>query len=349
MSAEPLISNSPKGFKIVQYGITPQNVGLDLVRVTETTALACGRWIGAGDENAAHMAATHAMEAALNSLNMQGSVVVGEERVVGEEVPPLGTGTKVGTGTGAEVDVLVDPIDGTGSLSEGRRGAISVVAVAPKGAIWSPGPATYMEKIVVDREVAHALVPECLDAPAAWTLALIARIKRKRIEDLAVIVLDRFRHNDLIDEIRAAGARILLRDDGDTEGALVAATPDTDADLLMGIGGASQGVLSACAVKAMGGGMLARLAPQSAHERALLEAEGLDRRRIFQCDDLVKGNEIFFAATGITQSYLLNSVRFDSQFAQTHSMLLRMETQTRRFIRAEHRPFSEQLVEAQKH
>lgn len=325
-----------------------QNVGLDLVRVTETTALASGQWIGAGDENAAHVAATNAMEAALNSLNMRGTIVVGEDRSFDGE-PPLGSGKMVGTGVGPEMDVLVDPIDGTGSLSEGRRGAISVVAVAPKGSIWSPGPATYMEKIVVDREAAHALVPECLDAPAAWTLALIARIKKKRIGDLAVIVLDRFRHNDLIDEIRAAGARILLRDDGDTEGALVAATPDTDADLLMGIGGASQGVLSACAVKAMGGAMLARLAPQSAHERAIIEAAGLDRRRIFQCDDMAQGDEIFFAATGITQSNLLNPVRFHSAYAQTHSMLLRMETGTRRFIRAEHRPFSEQLVEARKH
>ncbi|MCA9998650.1 MAG: class II fructose-bisphosphatase [Anaerolineales bacterium] len=319
--------------------IPSHNVGLDLVRVTETTALAAGPWIGAGNVKETHVAVTYAMKAALDSLDMQGTVVIGEERESQGE-RPLGAGMRVGSGFGAEVDVLVDPIDGTSLLSAGRRGAISVVAVAPRGTIWSPHPAVYMEKIVVDQEAAAALVPECMNAPAAWVLALIARVKNKAVSDLAVIILDRPRHEALIDEIRAAGARILLRDDGDTEGAMVAATRDSDADVLMGIGGAAQGVLSACAVKALGGAMLARLAPQSAAERDAINAVGLDERRIYQCDDLVRSNQIFFAATAITQSYVLSPLRMQSGSARTHSLLLRTETGTRRFIQAEHRLFT---------
>jgi fructose-1,6-bisphosphatase II len=193
-----------------------------------------------------------------------------------------------------------------------------------------------MEKIVVDREAADFLVTECMDAPAAWTLALIARAKNKAVRDLQVIVLDRPRHYDLIDEIRLAGARVLLRSDGDTAGALSAATPGTGTDVLMGIGGVPEGVTAACAVKAMGGAMLGRLAPQSKAERVAVEAARLDTRRILTCNELVSSNQIFFAATGITDGPLLAGVEYRGHEAKTHSLLIRAETGVRRLIHAEH-------------
>jgi fructose-1,6-bisphosphatase II len=312
-----------------------RNIGLDLVRVTETAALAAGRWMGSGNYNAAHRIASKAMADALDTLEMDGRIVIGEEgRLDGED--PLESGQQVGSGRGPEVDVVVDPIDGTSLLIRGRPGAISVVGIAPRGSMWSPVPAVYMDKIVVNQKAAAALVPECMDAPAAWTLALVARVKNKAVQDVTVIILNRPRHRDLIEEIRATGARILLRDEGDVEGALLAASIGTGVDLLMGIGGASQGVISACAVKALDGAMLARLAPQSAEEMATVTEAGLDVNRILSCEELVAGNEIFFAATGITDSGLLRSMKFHGTHAETHSLLLRSETGTRRFIYAEH-------------
>ena len=315
--------------------IRSRNIGLDLVRVTETAALAAGRWMGSGNYEAAHRIASRAMADALNSMAMMGKVIVGEEGRLGSG-DPLSSGTMLGRGSGPEIDLVVDPIDGTSLLIKGHPGAISVVGMAPAGSIMSIAPAKYMEKLVVDRRAAEALVPECLDAPAAWTLALVARVKNKPVQELTVIILNRPRHSDLIDEIRATGARIILRDEGDVEGSLLAVTEGTGVDLLMGTGGASQGVLAACAVKAMEGGMLARLSPQSADEKkAVLEA-GLDSKRIFTCEDLISSNEIFFAATGITDSALLKSMKFHGTHAETHSLLIRAETGTRRFITAEH-------------
>jgi fructose-1,6-bisphosphatase II len=312
-----------------------RNVGLDIVRVTEITALAAGRWIGSGNYEAAHRAASRAMADALDTLPINGRVVIGEEGRLGA-FSPLRSDQPVGAGAGPDIDLVVDPIDGTKLLIKGRPGAISVVGIAPRGAMWSPVPAVYMDKIVVDREAADALVPECMDAPAAWTLALVARVKKKAVRDLTIIVLDRPRHHHLIAEIRETGARILLRDEGDAEGALVAATPESGVDILMGIGGASQGVIAACAVKALGGGMLARLAPQSEGERQAIRQAGLDESEILTCNQLVSSDEIFFAATGITSSVLLPAMQFRGNYAETHSLLLRAETGTRRFIRAEH-------------
>jgi fructose-1,6-bisphosphatase II len=308
---------------------------LDLVRVTETTALAAGRWLGLGNRKEAHRAATDAMALALQMVDINGHIVVGEEGRLAEH-SPLDSGRQVGSGRGSEMDVLVDPIDGTESVVRGYPGAISVVSVAPRGSMWSPTPAVYMEKIVVDREAASFLVPECMDAPAAWTLALVARAKNKAVRDLQVIVLDRPRHEDLIEEIRTAGARVLLRSDGDTAGALIAATLGVGADLLMGIGGVPEGVTAACAVKAMGGGMLGRLAPQSDEERVALEAAGLDTKRVLTCDELVSSNQIFFAATGVTDGVSLAGVEYHGRTARTHSLLIRCETGVRRMIYAEH-------------
>src|SRR5512137_262053 len=263
-----------------------QNIGLDLVRVTEATALTAGRWLGLGKREEAHRAATEAMHEALNHVNIDGLIVIGEEGRLGEHTP-LDTGQRVGNGHGPAVDVVVDPIEGTNSVVHGYPGAISVISVAPRGSMWSPQSAIYMDKIVVDHEAAGALVPECMDAPAAWTLALIARAKRKAVRDLQVIMLDRPRHYDLIEEIRSAGARVLLQSDGDTAGALIAATPQAGADVLMGVGGVPEGVTAACAVKALGGGMLGRLAPQSGEERAAVEAAGLSARQTLTCHQLV--------------------------------------------------------------
>jgi len=311
-----------------------RNIGLDLVRVTERTALAASRWIGSGDYDGTHLAADKAMLGALSAANIHGYIAIGEEmRVEGQAL--LRGGQVIGAVEDTEVDLAVDPIDGTSLLIKGRSGAISVMSLVPRGALVSPLPARYMDKIVVDRQAATALVPECMDAPAAWTLALIARVKRKAVRDLSVIVLARARHEDLIDEIRATGARILLREEGDVVGALMSAIVGTGADILMGIGGASQGVLTACAVKALGGAMLARLSPQSLEEREEVEAAGLDMKRIYTCSDLVQSNNIFFSATGITNSGLLSGIRVDGNYAHIHSLLVRAETGTRRFIHAE--------------
>jgi len=248
----------------------------------------------------------------------------------------LDSGQRVGNGNGPAMDVVVDPVDGTNLLVQGRSGAISVVGVAPRGSMWSVAPAAYMEKLVVDREVADALVAECLDAPAAWTLALIARVKRKQIRDLVVFVLDRPRHADLIEEIRSAGARVALRADGDIAGAIQAALPGSNVDVLMGVGGVSEGVTAACAVRALRGAMLVRLAPQSPEERQAVATAGLDTRRILTCRELVQSDEVFFAATGITGGPLLDGVQYHGNLAEAHSLVLRGATGTRRFIRAEY-------------
>lgn len=316
--------------------ILSHNIGFDLVRTTESTALRVGRWLGLGNKAEAHRTACEAMDRALSQVNIDGIIVIGEEGRLGGK-SPLDSGEPVGTGKGPKVDVILDPIDGTASVVHGRPGAISVIAVAPRGSMWSPNPAAvYMDKIVVDREAGESLVPECMDAPVAWTLALIARAKKKPVRDLQVIVLDRPRHHDLIEEIRSAGARVLLHTDGDTAGALIAATPNVGADVLMGVGGVPEGVTAACAVKAMGGAMLGRLAPQSVQEREAIEAAGIDTRAILNCDDMVSSSEIFLAATGITQGPLLDGVVYRGHEAQTHSLLIRSETGTRRMVRAKH-------------
>jgi fructose-1,6-bisphosphatase II len=312
-----------------------RNTGLDLVRATEAAAISAARWMGLGRRGEADQAASTAMLRALDKLEMDGRIVLGKDSRV-DSFPELHAGRPVGTGRGVAMDVVIDPIDGRRLLAYGRAGAVSVAAVASRGSMWSPNPAAYMEKLVVNRSAAAALVPECLDAPVAWTLALVARAKGKAVRDLVVFVLDRPRHRDLLDEIRAAGARVMLTDDGDISGAALAAAPDGPVDLLIGVGGAAEGVIAACAVKALGGGMLARLAPQSAGERAALAAAGVDTSRILSCEDMVAGDQIFFVATGITSGLLLEGVSFEHDRATTNSLILRCETRTRRSIHADH-------------
>lgn len=313
-----------------------RNIGLDLLRVTEAAAVAAGRWIGLGSRDDAHLAATNAMANALKSVDIDGRIVIGEEGRLGEH-SPLDTGNDVGTRDGPAVDVVVDPIDGTKLVVGGLPGAISLVGVSPRDTMWSPPPkAIYMDKIVVDRQAAKALVPECLDAPAAWTLALVARVKDKDVRDLTVIVLNRPRHHDLINEIRAAGARISLRPEGDAEGALEAALHHAGGDILMGIGGVSEGVIAACAVRALGGGMLGRLSPQSKEEDDAIRDAGFDPERILTSKEIVKSEKIYFAATGITGGPILKSIGYRGRYVETTSLLLRAETGTVRFIQAEH-------------
>lgn len=312
-----------------------RNFGLDLVRVTEAAALNAGRWMGLGKKVEADHAATQAMFHSLNTLNIEGYIAIGEEGKLGIRTP-LDSGEMVGTGDGPKMDVIVDPIDGTSLLAKGHPDSISVAAVAPRGTLWAPFPSVYMEKIVVNHEVADYLVTECLDAPAAWTLALVARAKEKAVRDLVVFVLDRPRHQNLIEEIRIAGARVLLQTEGDIAGALRAATDLSDVDILMGIGGVAEGVIAACAVKCLGGAMLGRLAPQSDIERAAIDKISLDVDKILTCDEIVKGDEVFFSATSITDSLILSGVRYQRDRARTQSIVLRYKTRTRRTIITEH-------------
>lgn len=317
------------------HSILSRNLGVDLVRATEAAALQAGRWLGRGNRLEADHAAIAAMGRALNEMDMDGHIVIGEEGKTGEH-SILESGRQVGTGRGPAMDVVVDPIDGKRMLAEGRSGAIAAAALAPRGSMWAPRPAIYMEKLVVNAEAAHALVPECLDAPAAWTLALIARVRKKAVRDLVVFVLDRPRHRDLIEEIREAGARVMLRGDGDVAGALMAASHGGIVDILMGIGGVPEGVMAACAVRSLRGGMLARLAPQSEIERAAIVQAGLDVNQILSSEELVNSDRIFFAATGIADGPLLHGVHYHGDQAETYSIVLRAETGTRRVITTEH-------------
>jgi fructose-1,6-bisphosphatase II len=311
------------------------NLGLDLVRSTEAAAIAAGRWMGLGRSEEAETVASRVMLTELNLLPIDGRVAMGEEGRPSRRAPLI-TGQLIGLGIGPQIDIVADPIDGRNQLAQGRSGAIACAAIAPRGTMWAPLPAAYMEKIVVDREVAPALVPECLGAPAAWTLALVARAKRKAVRDLVVFVLERERHLHLVEEIRSAGARVLLSSDGDIAGALMVAARRSRVDLLMGIGGIAEGLIAACAVKSLRGAMLGRLSPQSQAEREAVIAAGLDTGRILNCEDLVPGRQIFFAATGITEGRLLPGVVYEGRRIETSSIVLRCETGNLRTIYAEY-------------
>ncbi len=312
-----------------------RNLALELVRVTEAAALAAGRWMGRGQKEAGDGAAVEAMRLMLSTVDMNGVVVIGEGAK--DEAPMLYDGEAAGNGAGPAVDVAVDPVEGTALLAHGRPDAISVVGVAPRGAMWSPGPAFYMNKLVVGREACEALCSDILNAPVAETLRAIAEALRKPMDDLTVFVLDKPRHQQLIADIRAAGARVLLRTDGDVAGALMAATPRSGVDALMGIGGTPEGVITACAVRALGGAMLGQLAPQKPGEREAALAAGLDLNGVLTERDLVQSDDVFFAATGITDGVLMPGVHYTDGGATTDSIVIRGKTGTWRTIHAEHR------------
>ncbi|MFW6136054.1 MAG: class II fructose-bisphosphatase [Chloroflexota bacterium] len=313
----------------------PHNLGLDLVRATEAAALAAGRWVGLGKPIEADTSATEQMHATLNLVDIEATVSVGEEARV-HSCDALRSGQCVGTGKGPTLDLVVDAIDGRNLVAEGHPGAIAVMAVAPRGALWRPSGASYMEKIVVDAEVADAFVPECLDAPAAWTLGMVARAKEKDVEDLTVFVLNRPRHEALISEIREAGAHVMLRDEGDVTGALLAGRPGTHVDVLMGVGGITEGIIAACALRATEGAMIGRLRPQSDKEQAKVVAAGFDLDRILVTEEIVNTDQVFFAATGITDGPILRGVRYSGERAQSHSLVMRGTTRTRRMIHTQH-------------
>ena len=312
----------------------PHNLGVDLMRATERAALKAGRWMGLGDPEQADQAATTAFRAALDSIDIDGTIIISEEKP-GHDTA-MSYGKKAGSGKGPTVDVVGDPIDGCLQLAMGHPGALSVVAVAPSGSMWAPPPAIYMSKIVVDQQVSGSLVPECVDAPAAWTLALVGRAKDKSVNDLTVFILDRPRHADLIDEIRATGARVVLRPDGDIAGALMACSTDSSVDILMGVGGVLEGLIIACAVKSLKGAMLGRLAPQDEGERSAVAEAGYDLNRILTCDDLVASEDVYFAATGITTGPMLTGISYHGERASSNSLILRGVTRTKRSIVAEH-------------
>jgi fructose-1,6-bisphosphatase II len=312
-----------------------RTLGLELVRVTEAAALAAGQWVGRGQKEAGDAAAVAAMRQVLATVEMNGVVVIGEGEK--DEAPMLFNGEAVGDGHGAAVDVAVDPVEGTSLLANGRPDAIAVIAAAPRGTMWAPGPAFYMNKLVVGREARDAVSTASLQAPVAETLAAVAEAKRKPVQHVTVFVLEKPRHAELIAAIRAVGARVFLRTDGDVAGALLAATPGSGVDVLMGIGGTPEGVIAACAVRALGGAMFGQLAPQKPGEREAVRAAGLDLERVLTEQDLVRSDDVVFAATGITDGVLMRGVQYTAEGAATESIVMRGRSGTRRTIHAEHR------------
>jgi fructose-1,6-bisphosphatase, class II len=307
------------------------NLALDLVRVTEAAALACGRWLGRGDKEAGDKAAVDAMRLSFNSLNIKGTVIIGEGEK--DEAPMLFNGEKVGTGNGPALDIAVDPVEGTNLLAFGRPNAICVVGAAPAGTMYNPGPSYYMRKLVVPLSVAHVVD---LDAPVAETLRKVAKELGKDIDDLVVFVLDKPRHQRLIQSIREIGARIQLHSDGDVAGALMAVDPRSEVDVMIGTGGTPEGVIAACAIKGMGGQIFARLDPQSYVEKEALLNAGIDIRDTLTTDSFLKTDEVFFAATGISGGTFLKGVRYSGEGAVTHSMVIRAKTGSLRYIEAHH-------------
>lgn len=308
------------------------NLALDLVRVTEAAALACGRWLGRGNKEAGDKAAVDAMRLSFNSLDIQGTVIIGEGEK--DHAPMLYNGEKVGNGKGTELDIAVDPVEGTNLLAYGRPNAICVVGAAPAGTMYNPGPSFYMQKLVVPAEAQNVVD---LDAPVETNLKKIAKELGKDIDDLVVFVLDKPRHQKLIQEIRASGARIQLHSDGDVCGALMAVDPRSDVDVMMGTGGTPEGVLAACAIKGMGGQIIARLDPQSYVEKEAIQEAGIDIRDILTVDSFLKSDEVFFAATGISGGTFLRGVSYTGTGAITHSMVIRAKTGSMRYMEAHHK------------
>jgi fructose-1,6-bisphosphatase II len=316
---------------------TPQdldrNLALDLVRVTEAAAMAAGRWVGRGDKEGGDGAAVDAMRRLINSIPMRGVVVIGEGEK--DQAPMLFNGEHVGDWlTGPEVDVAVDPIDGTTLMSKGMPNALAVLAVAERGAMFDPSAVFYMEKLAVGPDAAEVID---LRAGVLENLRRIAKVKRSSIEELTVCILDRPRHEQLVEQVRHAGARIQFITDGDIAGAISAARDSSDVDVLMGIGGTPEGIVAACALKCMGGAMQARLWPRDDAEREKALAAGHDLDRVLTTDDLVRGDNNFFVATGITSGDLLRGVRYRSGGAFTQSIVMRSKSGTIRVIDSFHR------------
>ena len=304
---------------------------MEMVRVTEAAALAAGRWMGRGDKMGADAAAVDAMRIVLQTVSMDGVVVIGEGEK--DEAPMLYNGEAIGDGSPPATDIAVDPIDGTTATSLGRGGAVAVIAVAERGAMFNPGPCFYMDKIAVGPDAAGHID---IDAPVGENLESVARAKGIAVRDVTVVVLDRPRHEDLIAEVRRVGARIRLISDGDIAAAISTAISDSGGDILLGIGGTPEGVIAAAALKCMGGEIQGKLWPRNDGERRAALDAGYDLDQVLTTDDLVKGDNCFFAATGITDGELLRGVRYHSHGASTQSLVMRSKSGTVRLIAARH-------------
>jgi fructose-1,6-bisphosphatase II len=309
-----------------------RNLALELVRVTEAAAMAGGRWVGRGEKNLADGAAVKAMRTLISTVSMNGVVVIGEGEK--DDAPMLYNGERVGDGSGAECDVAVDPIDGTSLTSKGQNNAVSVLAVADRGSMYDPSAVFYMDKLVTGPEAADVVD---IRLPVAENIARVARAKQESAYDVTVVILDRPRHADLIEQVRATGARIRLISDGDVAGAIMAARPDTGVDLLMGVGGTPEGIIAACAIKCLGGTIQGRLWPRDDAERAKAMDAGHDLDRVLDTGDLVRSDNVFFVATGITDGELLRGVRYRAGGATTHSLVMRSKSGTIRVIESHHR------------
>jgi fructose-1,6-bisphosphatase II len=310
-----------------------RNLALELVRVTEAAAMAAGRWVGRGDKNGADGVAVNAMRVMISSIGMRGTVVIGEGEK--DNAPMLYNGEEVGDGTGPECDVAVDPIDGTTLAAKGMTNAVSVLAVSPRGSMYDPSAVFYMEKLVTGPEAAEVVD---IRYPVAENIHQVAKAKGSSPADVTVVLLDRPRHERLAEEIRATGARIKFISDGDVAGAIMAARPDTGVDLLMGVGGTPEGIITACAMKCLGGTIQGRLWPQddAERQRAIDAGHDLDPQHVLDTDDLITGDDCFFVATGITDGELMRGVRYRAGGATTHSLVMRSRSGTIRSITSEH-------------
>lgn len=309
-----------------------RNLALELVRVTEAAAMAAGRWVGRGDKNGADGAAVRAMRTLVSTVSMNGVVVIGEGEK--DEAPMLFNGERVGDGTGPECDIAVDPIDGTTLTAKGMTNAIAVLAAADRGTMFDPSAVFYMDKLVTGLEAADFVD---INAPVSVNIRRVAKAKRVTPEDVTVVILDRPRHDGIIKEIRETGARIKLISDGDVAGSILALREGTGIDLLLGIGGTPEGIISACAVKCLGGTIQGKLWPKDDEERQRAVDAGHDLDRVLTTNDLVSGENVFFVATGITDGELLRGVRYRSETATTESIVMRSKSGTVRQITSEHR------------
>ncbi|OXM73172.1 MULTISPECIES: class II fructose-bisphosphatase [Amycolatopsis] len=309
-----------------------RNLAMELVRVTEAAAMAAGRWVGKGDKNAGDGAAVDAMRQLISTVSMRGVVVIGEGEK--DEAPMLYNGEEVGNGDGPACDVAVDPIDGTTLMSKGMPNALAVLAVAERGAMFDPSAVFYMEKLAVGPEAAGVVD---LSAPIAENIRRVAKAKHTEVSDVTVCILDRPRHEKLVKEVREAGARIRFISDGDVAGAIAAARPTTGVDMLLGIGGTPEGIITACAMKCLGGELQGRLWPKDDAEREKAIGAGHDLDRVLTTDDLVRGDNVFFCATGVTDGDLLRGVHYRSGGATTQSIVMRSKSGTVRLIDGYHR------------
>ncbi len=310
-----------------------RNLAMELVRTTEAAALAASKWVGRGAKESADGAAVDAMRLILGTVQMTGTVIIGEGEK--DEAPMLYNGEVVGDGSDPHVDIAVDPIDGTTLTSKGRGGAVAVIAVSEKGTMFDPGPCVYMEKIAVGPEAAGVVD---ITASVTDNLHAVARARGIDVTEVTATILDRPRHDDIVAEIREVGARIRLIGDGDVAAAIATAIPESGVDILFGVGGTPEGVIAAAALKCMGGELVGRLWPRDDAERAAAETAGYDLSRVLGTDDLVAGDNCFFAATGITDGNLLRGVHYNRLGATTQSLVMRSRSGTVRFVDATHRP-----------